>query len=45
LTEAIVENLSAKGMNVLTARQLPPNDGGISFGQASIALQHINKGE
>jgi hydrogenase maturation protein HypF len=44
LTLTIVENLSAKGMNVLTAGQLPPNDGGISFGQASIALQSIQKG-
>ena len=45
LSQAISENLLAKGMNILTARQLPPNDGGISFGQASIALQKINKGE
>lgn len=44
LSKAIIEGLSAKGLRVLTARQLPPNDGAISFGQASIALQSINKG-
>jgi hydrogenase maturation protein HypF len=44
LSKAIIEGLSAKGLSVLTARQLPPNDGAISFGQASIALQSINKG-
>jgi hydrogenase maturation protein HypF len=45
LSKTIIEGLSAKGLRVLTARQLPPNDGAISFGQASIALQRINKGE
>jgi hydrogenase maturation protein HypF len=44
LSKTINEGLSAKGLRVLTARQLPPNDGAISFGQASIALQSINKG-
>ena len=44
LSKAIIEGLSAKGLRVLTARQLPPNDGAISFGQAGIAQQRINKG-
>jgi hydrogenase maturation protein HypF len=44
LSNALIEGLSTKGLRVLTARQLPPNDGGISLGQASIALQRINKG-
>jgi len=44
LSQALGEKLSAHGMCVLTAQQLPPNDGGISFGQASIALQRINQG-
>jgi hydrogenase maturation protein HypF len=44
LSKEIIEGLSVKGLRVLTARQLPPNDGAISFGQASIALQSINKG-
>ncbi len=44
LSKTIIEGLSAKGLQVLTARQLPPNDGAISFGQASIVLRLINKG-
>ena len=44
LTQSLVESLSISGLTVLTAQQLPPNDGAISFGQASIALQRINKG-
>jgi len=41
LSQALVENLSAHGMRVLTAQQLPPNDGSISFGQSSIAMQQL----
>jgi hydrogenase maturation protein HypF len=41
LLQALTAGLSAHGLQVLTARQLPPNDGGISLGQASIALQYI----
>jgi hydrogenase maturation protein HypF len=44
LSKTLIEGLSAKGLPVVTARQLPPNDGAISFGQASIALQSILKG-
>jgi hydrogenase maturation protein HypF len=44
LTQSLTDSLPAYGLNVLTARQLPPNDGAISFGQASIALQHLNQG-
>jgi hydrogenase maturation protein HypF len=44
LSQALAENLSAHGLRALTAQQLPPNDGGISLGQASIALQRINQG-
>lgn len=44
LSQALAENLAAHGMRMLTAQQLPPNDGGVSFGQASIALQHLNQG-
>jgi hydrogenase maturation protein HypF len=44
LTQALADSLTAHGLNVLTAQQLPPNDGAISFGQASIALQTINQG-
>jgi hydrogenase maturation protein HypF len=44
LANFLTDTLSAAGLHVLTAQQLPPNDGAISFGQASIALQHINQG-
>jgi hydrogenase maturation protein HypF len=44
LTQTLIDGLTVKGLRVLTAQQLPPNDGGISLGQASIALQRINKG-
>jgi hydrogenase maturation protein HypF len=42
LTQALTESLSAQGLNVLTAQQLPPNDGAVSLGQASIALLKIS---
>jgi hydrogenase maturation protein HypF len=42
LTQALTEGLSAQGLNVLTAQQLPPNDGAVSLGQASIALLKIS---
>ena len=41
LTQALTHHLTAQGLNVLTAQQLPPNDGAISLGQASIALLQI----
>lgn len=44
LSQALSENLSAHGLRVLSAQQLPPNDGSISFGQANIVLQRINQG-
>ncbi len=44
LSNALTESLTAEGLYVLNAQLLPPNDGGISFGQASIALQQINLG-
>jgi hydrogenase maturation protein HypF len=44
LSQTLTEGVSVHGLRVLTAQQLPPNDGGISLGQASVALQSINKG-
>ena len=39
LTGALRARLEAAGWQVLTARQVPPNDGGLSLGQAWVALQ------
>ncbi|MBU1426694.1 MAG: carbamoyltransferase HypF [Gammaproteobacteria bacterium] len=44
LTQALTDSLTAHGLNVLTAQQLPPNDGAISLGQAGIALQQLKQG-
>ncbi len=44
LTQTLTDSLTVGGLNVLTAQQLPPNDGAISFGQAAVALQHLNQG-
>jgi hydrogenase maturation protein HypF len=45
LTALLVEQLTARGMHVLEARQAPPNDGGISLGQAWVAICAMNKGD
>jgi hydrogenase maturation protein HypF len=37
LLEAVSARLATAGMRVLVPERLPPNDGGISFGQAAIA--------
>jgi hydrogenase maturation protein HypF len=42
LTQALTDGLSAQGLIVLTAQQLPPNDGAVSLGQASIAMLKIS---
>ena len=44
LTQTLTDSLTAHGLSVLTAQQLPPNDGAISFGQASIAMQQVKQG-
>jgi hydrogenase maturation protein HypF len=33
---ALRRRLEALGLRVVTARQLPPNDGGIAYGQAAV---------
>lgn len=41
LADALTSGLSKQGLQVLTAQLLPPNDGGISLGQAWVAInQH-----
>jgi hydrogenase maturation protein HypF len=39
LSQGLRSRLNAAGITVLEARQLPPNDGGISLGQAWVARQ------
>ena len=39
-TEVVEEALQAKGFNVLVHSTIPPNDGGVSIGQAAIAAAH-----
>ena len=41
LVRGLRARLSAQGMRIIEARQLPPNDGGLSVGQAWVALQHL----
>jgi hydrogenase maturation protein HypF len=41
LLERVTEGLRRAGLRVLTAQRLPPNDGGISFGQAAVAAARL----
>ncbi len=41
LTESIRGRLAALGLNVLTAIDLSPNDGGVSYGQAVVAAARL----
>jgi len=40
LVEALRDGLSARGLRFVTATALPPNDGGLSLGQAWVIRQH-----
>ena len=39
LLQGVRQDLARRGLRVLVAQQLPPNDGAISYGQAWVALQ------
>ncbi|MFZ2852956.1 MAG: carbamoyltransferase HypF [Rhodocyclaceae bacterium] len=41
LARGLRSRVGAHGRHLLEARRLPPNDGGLSLGQAWIALQHL----
>ena len=45
LLHALSEKLVAKGLRVLTAQQMRPDDSAISLGQAWVALQHLKQGK
>jgi len=42
LSRELTSLLAARGFTVLSARQAPPNDGGLSLGQAWVAMQHLS---
>jgi hydrogenase maturation protein HypF len=42
LLRSVSRNLDSLGFDVLTHRRVPPNDGGISFGQAAIAARRVD---
>jgi hydrogenase maturation protein HypF len=44
LLAACVAGLQGAGFRVFTHSQVPPNDGGISLGQAAVALARLKKG-
>ena len=44
LLHTLFDKLGAQGLQVLTARQMQPNDSAISLGQAWVALQSIRQG-
>jgi len=45
LAEGLASSLSARGLTPMLARILPPNDGGLSFGQAVLARRTTIEGE
>ncbi len=45
LTEGLVVELAARGLQALIARAVPPNDGGLSLGQAFIVATALSRGE
>lgn len=44
LSRSLAAQLTARGLRVLEARQIPPNDGGLSLGQAWVAIEQLSRG-
>jgi hydrogenase maturation protein HypF len=44
LLEQLVTRLEELAFRVYINRRVPPNDGGISFGQIAVAAAHLQKG-
>jgi hydrogenase maturation protein HypF len=44
LAEGLVAAMSARGLTPVLAQRLPPNDGGVSLGQAVMARRAMNEG-
>ena len=44
LSRRLLSLLHERGMRVLAAAEIPPNDGGLSLGQAWVAMRHLNMG-
>jgi hydrogenase maturation protein HypF len=45
LLSGVRERLEARGLRVLVPRQLGPNDGAISYGQAAVAASLLARGD
>ena len=43
LSRTLKQQLVMRGLGVLEARQTPPNDGGLSLGQAWVAMQQLSR--
>ena len=44
LSRRLASLLHERGMRVLAAAEIPPNDGGLSLGQAWVAMRYLNAG-